>query len=55
MTIKFLNRSFFQRIFGSPAIPKGIEPSGYWYFVNDLEFFSANRISQSDSITIEAR
>jgi hypothetical protein len=34
---------------------KGIEPSGYWYFVNDLGFFSANRISQSDSITIEAR
>jgi len=31
---------------------KGIEPSGYWYFVNDLEFFSANRISQSDTITI---
>lgn len=34
---------------------KGIEPSGYWYFVNDLEFFSANRISQSDIITIEAK
>jgi hypothetical protein len=34
---------------------KGIEPSGYWYFVNDLEFFSANRISQSDTITIEAK
>jgi hypothetical protein len=32
----------------------GIEPSGYWYFVNDLEFFSANRISQSDTIPIEA-
>jgi hypothetical protein len=34
---------------------KGIEPSGYWYFVNDLEFFSANRISQSDTITTEAK
>lgn len=34
---------------------KGIEPSGYWYFINELEFFSANRISQSDSITIEAK
>jgi hypothetical protein len=34
---------------------KGIEPSGYWHFVNDLEFFSTNRINQSDSITIEAR
>jgi len=34
---------------------KGIEPSGYWYFVNDLEFFSANRISQSDTITIEEK
>jgi hypothetical protein len=33
---------------------KGIEPSGYWYFVNDFEFFSANRIRQPDSITIEA-
>jgi hypothetical protein len=34
---------------------KGIEPSGYWYFVNDFEFFSANRISQSDTITTEAK
>jgi len=34
---------------------KGIEPSGYWYFVNDLEFFSADRISQSDTIAIEAK
>jgi nitrite reductase/ring-hydroxylating ferredoxin subunit len=42
MTIKFLNRNFFQRIFGLPATPKPLDPQ-CWSFSGDKILIDLNR------------
>ncbi len=42
MTINFLNRSFFQRIFGLPATPKPLDPQ-CWSFSDGKITIDLNR------------
>jgi len=45
MTIKFLDRSFFQRIFGTPATSKPLDPQ-CWSFSEGKILIDLNRASE---------
>jgi nitrite reductase/ring-hydroxylating ferredoxin subunit len=47
MAVKFLNRSFFQRIFGLPATPKPIDPQ-CWSFGDGKVVIDLNRARELD-------
>jgi nitrite reductase/ring-hydroxylating ferredoxin subunit len=45
MTVKFLNRGFFQRIFGLPATSKPLDPQ-CWSFSDGKIFIDLNRATE---------
>ena len=45
MTVKFMNRGFFQRIFGLPATSKPIDPE-CWSFSSDKILIDLNRATE---------